>query len=428
MSSKNFELKAYCMSFFNLDHPLVDGIILLQLSTPTCPSLLAMTSGIQNFSDDIKSFEFCTPTSGSKYEQPCTFLYNNGDIFYYTLFFRPSPESSDSYELVIKSYQRCVHFFFDFFKKLLAAFDDDKSTYDPDKIFTLAKSLVAGWPTTLSNKVDIVYPDMIKTVEFTIFDFTYHFYKPSFFFKPKMYGQIFDHLLSQRPILLHVPDAVYGCKACFSAFSLLHPLRYMEKMIFWLRSDDPRYKEISETDGKSPYLIVSTDSPNGIKNKFDLVIKCFDSSKKMNEKADFDFEENVKNVLLMIQGVFKDTLNKNPYGDILNLPWVGRTMEEITQNKKYDFMPSFDTLKVFESSETCRFWRQRRCKLENIREPLLQCENVDVQSLNKKQLETITEFFNSIKGLYEHDVHLKFVIKKHMNLVNSQLAKIKATE
>lgn len=416
------------MVYFDKSHPLVEGIILLQLTTPTCPSLLATTSGIQNFSDDIKSFEFCTPTSGAQYDQPCTFLYNNGDIFYYTLYFKPSTDSAESYEIVFKSYQRCVHFFFDFFKRLLSALDDDKSPYDPFTIFTLSKSLVAGWPTELTNKIDIVYPDTIKTVEFGITDFTYHYYKASFFFKPKMYGQIFDHLLSKRPILFHVPDAVYGCKSCFSAFSLLHPLRYMEKMIFWLRKDDPRYKEISESTDKSPYLVVATDEPNGIKSKFDLVIRCFDANKKANDKADFDFEENVKNILLMIQGVFKDTLNKNPYGDILNLPWVDRTMEDIVQNKKYSFMPSLDTLKVFEGSETCRFWRQRRCKLDNIREPLLQCENVDVQNLSKEQLEKISEFFASIKGLYEHDVHLKLVIKKHIHLVNGQLEKIKSSK
>lgn len=418
------------MIYFDKTHPLVDGIILLQLTTPTCPSLLAMTSGIQNFSDDIKSFEFCTPTSGSKYDKSCIFLYNNGDIFYYTLYFLLYPGSSECYELIIKSYQRCAHFFFDFFKNLLSAFDADKAPYDPDKIFTLAKSLIAGWPTDLSNKMDIFYPDTLKTVEFTITDFTYHLYKPSSFFKPKMYGQIFDHLLSQKPILFIVPNAVCGCKACFSAFSLLHPLRYMEPMIFWLRKDDPRYQEIQNSSTeKSPYLVVATDSPNDIKNKFDLVVKISEHMvKKDSEKADIEFEETVKNILLMIQGVFRDELNSNPYGDILNLPWVGKNMEEILKNPKYDFMPSLETLKVFEGSKTCRFWRMRRCRLENIREPLLQCENVDVQNFSKEQLMKVEEFFASLKGLYENDIHLKLVIKKHMSLVSNQLTKMNSSE
>lgn len=416
------------MLLFKEDHPLVEGIFLLELTTPTCTSLMAMSSGIQNIANDIKSFEFCTPTSGSKYNQSCTFVYNNENIFYYILFFKPYPDSPESYELVIKSYQRCAHFYLDYFERLLSAFDDDKSPYDPNKIFNLAKVLISGWPTKLSNKMEIVYPDTFKSVEFTINDFTYHYYKSSLYFKPKLYTQIFDHLISQKPILLVVSDAIHASHACFSALSLLHPLRYMEPMIFWLRNDDPRYQEIKESPDKSPYFLVATDDPSDIKKKFDLVIQISDSDKKLNEKADIDFEEIVKNILLTIQGEFKNSLNKNPYSDVLNLPWIGPEIDEVYGNPKFSFMPTLDTLKIFERTNTCRFWRTRRCVLENMREPLLQSGNVDMAQFDKEQLETISDFYNSVKGKYEDDVHLKVVIKRHKSLVANQLTLISSDQ
>lgn len=405
---------------FDKEHQFVDGIFLLKLTTPIHPSLIAMTKNVKNLSEDIKAFEFCTPTSESKYKNECTFVFNNDDIFYYTLYFH---QNSETYELVIKSYQHCAHFFLNFLKQLYEVFCDVKSAYEPTNFFDLAKILITDWPTTLENSMKIVYPTNMRQVEFTNADFSYHHFNASKFFPYKLYSRIFMHLISLKPILFKCSDAVTGCKACFSAFSLLHPLRYSDPLILWLRKDDPRYNEILKSEEKSPYLVVATDDATEIESKFDLVITCSETFEK-NSKDDDGFEKFTQRIFLMIQGEFVNLSNKNPYSDVLNLSWTGKNMEDIVQNPKFNFMPSLEILKIFESSKTILNWRKRRTNPEKIRETFLQCDKFDFESLDKDQLETIYNYLKNIINSFEEDLHVKLVIKKHMLIVAGILAKL----
>ena len=408
---------------FDPNHQFVDGIFLLKLTTPVSPSLIAMSKGIQNLSEDIKALEFCTPTSGAEFENSCAFVFNNGDVFYYTLFFH---QTQGSFELVIKSYQRCVYFFLNFLKDIFSAFYDVKSAYDPNNVFNLANSLISHWPTKLEDKMDIVYSKSLITVDFSNADFSYNHYRPSYFFQPKMYSKIFNHLISMKPILLVSPDSVIGCKSCFAAFCLLHPLRYLEPLILWLRKGDPRYIEILNAPQKSPYLVVATDDASEIRSKFDLVLSCTEMYRP-NIKADTNFQETVKKVLLMIQQELSNLLNKNPYSDILNLPWCGKNMEEVVKNSKFSFMPSIENLKLFEKTETVKNWRVRRTSLKLIRDSLLQCGEVKFNEMTKEQLKIIYDFLYSIKDNFEGDIHLNAVIKKHLNIVNGLLNKMNSS-
>lgn len=407
------------MLLFEKEHQFVEGVFLLKLTTPIHPSLIAMSKGINNLSEDIKAFEFCTPTSESKIENECTFVFNNDDIFYYTLYFH---QNDETYELIIKSYQHCAHFFLNFLKQLYAVFCDVKSAYEPVNFFELAKILISDWPTKLDNTMNIVFPTSMRQVEFTSSDFSYQHFKPSKFFPSKLYLQIFTYLISARPILIKSPDAPTACKACFSAFSLLHPLRYSDPMILWLRKDDPRYSEIMKAENKSPYFVVATDDISEIESKFDLVLNCSEIL-KTNEKADEIFENFTRKIFLYIQSEFVDLANKNPYSDILNISWTGKNMEDIVNNPKNNFMPSMEVLKVFEKSKTIRNWRMRRTNPEKIRDAFLQCDHLNFSELNKDQLETIYKYLQAINGSFDEDLHMKLVIKKHLSKVSKELAK-----
>lgn len=402
---------------FDKDHPFVEGIFLLKLVTPIHPSLIAMTQGIQNLTEDVKALEFCTPTSGREFENSCAFVFNNGDIFYYTLFFR---QVQGSFELVIKSYQRCVYFFLNFLKDIFSSFCDVQSAYDPINVFNLSISLISSWPIKLENEMDIVYSKFLLTVDFSNADFSYNHYRPSYFLQPKMYLNIFNHLISMKPILIVAPDSIVGCKACFSTFCLLYPLRYFEPMILWLRKDDPRYSEIQKSDTKSPYLVVATDDPTDIQSKFDLVIEC-NQMNRLNTKADTDFQNFAKNVFLLLQMEFTNLLNKNPYSDILNIPWAGQNMENIIKKQKFSSIPPIELMRQFEKSKTIENWRLRRTTIQKFRGYLLQCVDVKFDQLTIQQIEKIHKFLLSVKDEFEDDIHLKAVIKKHLTIVTGIL-------
>lgn len=408
------------MQQFSQDYKFVDGIFLLKLTTPIHPSLIAMSQGVQNLSEDIKAFEFCTPTSGLEYKKECTFVFNKDDIFYYTLYFFYHQEV---YELIIKSYHQCAYFFLDFLKQFYLALTNNKIGYEPNNVFNLAKTLISGWPTTLENKMDIVYPTNIQSIEFTNSDFSFDHFKPSNFFQPKVCSEILAHLFSMKPILLVAPDAITACKACFSALSLLHPLRYIDPMILWLRKEDPRYSEIMKSDCKSPYLIVATDDAAELNSKFDLVVNC-SKMYKINPKQDNKFQKLVQNILLMIQGEFVNLLNRNPYSDVLNLPWAEKNMESIVNKLK--FMPCMDILKSFEKMKTVKYWRLRRSKNSKFRDVLLQNGEMQFNKYSQEQLLIIYNFLKSIKGNYESDIHLNAVIKKHKLIVSKLLVKSNA--
>lgn len=417
---KFHSLNIFFMLQFDKEHPLADGIFLLKLTTPSHPSLIAMTKGIENLTEDInKSFEYCTPTTNSIIENECTFVFNNDNIFYYTLYFH---QKAETYELVIKSYQRCVYFFMNFLKQLYATFCDVKSAYEPVNFFELARILISNFPTTLSNSMKIVFPTDMKQIEFTNDDFSYHHYKPSKFFQPKLYTKIFTNLISSKPILFVSSNASVGCRACFAAFSMLHPLRYSEKFILWLRKDDPRYIEILNETEKSKYMVVATDDSSEIESKFDLVFPI-EEVYKTNEKVDEDFEIFTKKIFLMIQSEFINLANKNPYSDVLNLPWTGKNMIDIVNDPNFGFMPKMDALKAFEKSNTVKLWRLKRNNPENLREAFLQCGAIDFESFNKNDLMIIEDYLASIIKLFDDDLHMKSVIKKHMSAVSKALQK-----
>lgn len=398
---------------FDDNYPFVDGIFLLKLTTPTCPSLIAMSKGIQNLTDDIKYLEFCTPTSSTEFDSSCTFVFNSNDAFYYTLFFH---QDQGSFELVIKSHQRCVYFFLNFLKDVMHAFYEVKSAYDPNNVFNLASSLIGSWPQKLENEMDVVYSKSLITVNFTNADFAYSHYRPSYFFQPKMYSKIFDHLISMKPILLVAPDSIRGCKSCFSAFCLVYPLRYVEPVVLWLRKGDPRYSEIVNSQKKSPYLVVATDDPSEISSKFDLVITCSEMN-RVNTKADTQFQDHVRKIIVMIQHELSNLLNVNPYSDVLNVPWTNKNMEAIVS--KFSFMPSMDTLRLFEKSKTVENWRERRSK--TIRGNILQCADVKFEMFDKQQLTKVFIFLQSLKKSSCDDIHLSQIIKKHISIVSALL-------
>lgn len=400
-------------------HPLVDGIFLLKLATPSQPSLIAMSEGNCNIIEDIQALEFCTPTSEIKIYEDCTFVFNNGDVFYYTLYFHHKQET---YELIIKSYQRCVSFFLNFLNQLFMIFSDVKIAYDPDNFFNLAKILTSDWPTDLNDNMKIVFPYSMHSIEFTTPDFTYHHFKRSIYFDTKLHLKIFSYLFAMKPILVVAPDASIGCRACFSILSFMHPLRYVEPFIFWLRKGDQRYDEIKKGEGKSPYLVVVTDAADEIQSKFDLVVSVTEISKN-DSKFDSDFENFVKKILLAIQDQLVSLITKNPYSDILNLPFTDKNMEEIMKDPKFKFMPSLNILKIFEKSKTSKNWRFRRCNKETMRNAILQCGEVNFEELSKDQLEIIIKYIKSVKKDFENDMHVSAVIKKHSSIISSILAK-----
>lgn len=399
---------------FNPDYRFVEGIFLLKLTTPTCPSLIAMTKGIDNLSEDIKNLEFCTPTSKSEFENSCAFVFNNGDIFYYTLFFH---QTQGSFELVIKSYQRCVYFFLNFLKDVLSAFYEIQSAYEPNNVFQLASSLISSWPTTPQNEMDVLYTKSLVTVDFTNADFAYSHYRPSYFFQPKSYRSLFASLISLKPILIVAPDAVRGCRACFCLFCLLYPLRYAERFVLWLRRDDPRYGEILAAEARSPYLVVATDDASEIGCKFDVVVECAEMC-RVNTRADTEFQAGVMKVLLTVQAELTSLNNRNPYSDVLNTPWAGAYIADACA--RHAFMPSFESLSAFERSRTAEMWRLRRARTR-VRDVLLQCGDVKFDEFDTSQLERVRAFLLSVRKEYGDDKQVNQVIKKHLAAVSGIL-------
>lgn len=406
------------MLYIDKINRFVDGIFLLKLINPTTTSLIAMSQGITNLVEDVKSFEYCSPSSKHQTKKDCVFVFNNGDIFYYTLCFQYQQEL---YELVIKSYQRCVHFFISFLKQLFTIFCDVNSAYNPNNFFNLAQILISEWPTYIKPKMNILFPYKMKKVVFTNSDFTYSHFNPTKFFNPKLCQQIFLNLFTLKPILLVAPDASIGCEACFSALSLYHPLGYDEPMILWLKKDDPRYIEILKAEGKSPYLVVVTDEADEIKSKFDLVIPITNSI-DTDREFEKNFQDNFKKFLIIVQDELLNLLFKNPYSDVLNLPWTGKIIEKILKNQKFQFMPNIiENLKIFEKSRTVKNWRLKRCSMETLRNILLQCDNISFDDLNINNLENLYNFLQSIKNKFKNDLHMKVVIKKHSSAVQNIL-------
>lgn len=402
------------------NHQFVDGVFLLKLINPTSISLIAMSKGINNFFDDIKSFEYCSPSSEYQIKKECIFVFNNENFFYYTLYFQYQQEI---YELVIKSYQRCVHFFITFLTQLFSFFCEDNSANNPNSIFNLAQILISEWPTTFKAKMNIAFPYQKSKYTFTNSDFTYYHFNPTKFFTLKLCSQIFFNLFTARPILLVAPDASIGCEACFSALSLFHPLGYEEPMILWLRKDDPRYIEILKAKGKSPYLVVVTDDHEEIESKFDLVIPI-KGTYKIDRHFESTFHDYVKKIFLTIQDELFNQLIRNPYSDILNLPWTGKSMEEVLKNPKFQFMPNIESLKLFERSKSVKNWRLRRCDMEALRNILLQCDDICFDDLSVENLEILFDFLKSMKKNFKNDMHMKAVIKKHSSIVSSILKKV----
>ncbi|OHS93722.1 hypothetical protein TRFO_39990 [Tritrichomonas foetus] len=408
------------MLYSSYKKPFIEGAFLLKLTTPTKPSLLAMTHGIDSnsFQEDFNFFEYCTPTSHDKIKSSRTFVCNRGEIQYYILAFL---HHGDTYEFIIKSYQKCCRFFLDFMKELIASFMEELcfSAYDPNNLFIYSNTLLSSWPTKISKAMHLAFPKGHIPVKFDPSDFSYAAFKPSRFFKPKDYVPLFLCLISNNPILLVVPNAVYGCRACFSCFRLCYPLQYNDNVILWLRNTDPRYQEIKESE-MSPYYVVATDDPSGIESKFKYVFKCH-KMREVNDKYDNDFEEYVKQILCIIQQEFDNLNNVNPYSDLLNVTWINQNIMICINDPKLSWLPRLETLVAFEKSKSCKNWRKLRCRPAIFRHSLLQSNIRIFRKMSIDQLIKVNKFIDKIREEFKGDIQPLAILKKHQARINKIL-------
>ena len=402
------------MKFAFTNHKLVDGVFLLKIENVLTTSLIAMSPGIEGLEQDIKEFEFLTPTTKSKIDNTCLYVYNGAnDAFYYVLVFF---YENETYELVIKSYQRCVTLYLQFLKDLIASFVmEEKSMvgYNPDNVFIAAQSILNGWPTKIEEKMILTFLSDSRIIELTSEDFAYNDYHPTAFFDKNDFEDMFFDMISNKPILIVVPDALYGCRSCFSLFALLNPVQYREKFILWLRNDDPRYQQIVEAEGKSPYFVVATDDPSKIEDKFDRVIVC-DQMIPPNTKVEEAFLTAIGRNFKLIQSEFDSLRNQNPYSDLLNVPWMDDNLEAfILSNPQYKWIPDFEILRAFEKTKTIKQWRLQRCRPSLIRNTLIQSGNFKFNGMTKKELNKILKYINDAIPEFEGDIHVVAILKKH---------------
>ena len=278
---------------------------------------------------------------------------------------------------------------------------------------------LSQWTISHREKTPLPFPYDIRTKKLNDNSCAFEMYDPWTVFPNHMkFQNIWRALIICASVKVIGEDEEMLTKAVFSILSLIKPYKYEGKALIILNSHDQRLSEAS----KFPVFGVLKRLTQSAIGDFTCIITQSSVIEGDYEHLRRDQYERMERLQIVHLYLMDRVLIKNPYNDLLELPYIFDSLEEELRPKDNPGFLTAKELKLFEKTETAKWFRQRNILRDEFRNSLLSVSANEFLPLQSpEQLEKIKFLIKKLRVIYQKDAHMMSVLKTHMKLVKKQI-------